>query len=190
MLSPKPALLAMMVGSLLASSAAYAAAPGKPAIGWGPTKFAIVEVNPSASAYNQLVTRKDAADVTVTWNIWSGDIGQSAKVLLDGKEVWSGPSSAAGTATFKVNKGGRYQMQVALCNGDGCTLSDAKEILIADTDGSHLVPLKPTLQEHNKPYANKSGKVVGTYFVEWGVYGRNFPVNKRPWLERGERLSG
>ncbi|PKQ81797.1 glycoside hydrolase [Aeromonas sobria] len=180
MLSPKPALLAMMVGSLLASSAAYAAAPGKPAIGWGPTKFAIVEVNPSASAYNQLVTRKDAADVTVTWNIWSGDIGQTAKVLLDGKEVWSGPSSAAGTATFKVNKGGRYQMQVALCNGDGCTLSDAKEILIADTDGSHLVPLKPTLQEHNKPYANKSGKVVGTYFVEWGVYGRNFPVNKIP----------
>ncbi len=34
MLSPKPALLAMMVGTLLASSsAAYAAAPGKPAIG-------------------------------------------------------------------------------------------------------------------------------------------------------------
>ncbi|MGL5092981.1 MAG: glycosyl hydrolase family 18 protein [Aeromonas sobria] len=180
MLSPKPALLAMMVGSLLASSVAYAAAPGKPAIGSDPTNFSIVEVNPSASAYNQLVTRKDAADVTVTWNIWSGDIGQSAKVLLDGKEVWSGPSSAAGTATFKVNKGGRYQMQVALCNGDGCTLSDAKEILVADTDGSHLVPLKPTLQERNKPYANKSGKVVGTYFVEWSVYGRNFPVNKIP----------
>ncbi|WP_368227169.1 chitinase N-terminal domain-containing protein, partial [Aeromonas sp. R1-1] len=44
-----------MVGTLLASSAAYAAAPGKPAIGWGPTKFAIVEVNQSATAYNELV---------------------------------------------------------------------------------------------------------------------------------------
>ena len=62
MLSPKPALLAMMVGTLLASSAAYAAAPGKPAIGWGPTKFAIVEVSQSATAYNELVKVKDAAD--------------------------------------------------------------------------------------------------------------------------------
>ncbi|MFB2866526.1 chitinase N-terminal domain-containing protein, partial [Aeromonas sp. MdU4] len=176
MLSPKPALLAMVVSSLFTSSAAYAAAPGKPAIAWGPTKFAIVEVDPAATSYNKLVKIKDGADVSVSWNIWSGDIGQSAKVLLDGKEVWSGPSSATGSATFKVHKGGRYQMQVALCNADGCTLSDKKEIVVADTDGSHLAPLKPVLQENNKPYANKSGKVVGTYYVEWGVYGRKFTV--------------
>ncbi|QWZ79838.1 MULTISPECIES: glycosyl hydrolase family 18 protein [Aeromonas] len=180
MLSPKPALLAMMVGSLLASSAVYAAAPGKPTIGWGPIKFAIVEVDQAATSYNNLVKVKDAADVEVNWNLWSGDVGQTAKVLLDGKEVWSGPSAAAGTAKFKVNKGGRYQMQVALCNADGCTLSDAKEIVVADTDGSHLAPLKAALQENNKPYANKSGKVVGTYYVEWGVYGRKFTVDKIP----------
>ncbi|MFQ1744291.1 glycosyl hydrolase family 18 protein [Aeromonas veronii] len=180
MLSPKPALLAMMVGSLLASSAVYAAAPGKPTIGWGPIKFAIVEVDQAATSYNNLVKVKDAADVEVSWNLWSGDVGQTAKVLLDGKEVWSGPSAAAGTAKFKVNKGGRYQMQVALCNADGCTLSDAKEIVVADTDGSHLAPLKAALQENNKPYANKSGKVVGTYYVEWGVYGRKFTVDKIP----------
>lgn len=59
-------------------------------------------------------------------------------------------------------------MQVALCNADGCTLSDAKDIVVADTDGSHLAPLKAPLQEYNRPYANKSGKVVGTYYVEWG----------------------
>ncbi|HDN9005420.1 glycosyl hydrolase family 18 protein [Aeromonas veronii] len=180
MLSPKPASLAMMVGSLLASSAVYAAAPGKPTIGWGPTKFAIVEVDQAATSYNNLVKVKDAADVEVSWNLWSGDVGQTAGVLLDGKEVWSGPSAAAGTAKFKVNKGGRYQMQVALCNADGCTLSDAKEIVVADTDGSHLAPLKAALQENNKPYANKSGKVVGTYYVEWGVYGRKFTVDKIP----------
>ncbi|WP_421255669.1 glycosyl hydrolase family 18 protein [Aeromonas sp. 600282] len=180
MLSPKPASLAMMVGSLLVSSAVYAAAPGKPTIGWGPTKFAIVEVDQAATSYNNLVKVKDAADVEVSWNLWSGDVGQTAGVLLDGKEVWSGPSAAAGTAKFKVNKGGRYQMQVALCNADGCTLSDAKEIVVADTDGSHLAPLKAALQENNKPYANKSGKVVGTYYVEWGVYGRKFTVDKIP----------
>ncbi|MEM0556816.1 MULTISPECIES: glycosyl hydrolase family 18 protein [Aeromonas] len=177
--SPKPTLLALAVG-LFCTSAAYAAAPGKPTIGWGPTKFAIVEVDQAATSYNNLVKVKDAADVEVSWNLWSGDVGQTAKVLLDGKEVWSGPSAAAGTAKFKVNKGGRYQMQVALCNADGCSLSDKKEIVVADTDGSHLAPLKAALQENNKPYANKSGKVVGTYYVEWGVYGRKFTVDKIP----------
>ena len=177
--SPKPTLLALAVG-LFCTSAAYAAAPGKPTIGWGPTKFAIVEVDQAATSYNNLVKVKDAADVEVSWNLWSGDVGQTAKVLLDGKEVWSGPSAAAGTAKFKVNKGGRYQMQVALCNADGCTLSDKKEIVVADTDGSHLAPLKAALQENNKPYANKSGKVVGAYYVEWGVYGRKFTVDKIP----------
>ena len=69
-------------------------------------------------------------------------------------------------------------MQVALCNADGCTASDATEIVVADTDGSHLAPLKEPLLEKNKPYKQNSGKVVGSYFVEWGVYGRNFTVDK------------
>lgn len=105
MLSPKLSLLALLVGGLCATSA-FASAPGKPTIGSGPTKFAIVEVNQAASAYNQLVTvHQDGAPVSVTWNLWSGDVGQTAKVLLDGQEVWSGPASAAGTANFKVTKG-------------------------------------------------------------------------------------
>lgn len=174
---------ALLVASALASTVsfgAFAAAPGKPTIGWGETKFAIIEVNQSATAYNQLVTVKDAADVSVSWNLWSGDVGNKAQVLLNGNLAWEGPSGASGTANFKVNKGGRYQMQVQLCNNEGCTASDAKEILVADTDGSHLVPLNAPLQENNRPYANKSGKVVGSYFVEWGVYGRKFPVDKIP----------
>lgn len=174
---------ALLVASALASTvsaSAFAAAPGKPTIGWGETKFAIIEVDQAATAYNQLVTVKDAADVSVSWNLWSGDVGNKAQVLLNGNVAWEGPSGASGTANFKVNKGGRYQMQVQLCNNEGCTASDAKEILVADTDGSHLVPLNAPLQENNRPYANKSGKVVGSYFVEWGVYGRKFPVDKIP----------
>ena len=174
---------ALLVASALASTVsanAFAAAPGKPTIGWGETKFAIIEVNQAATAYNQLVTIKDAADVSVSWNLWSGDVGNKAQVLLNGNVAWEGPSGASGTANFKVNKGGRYQMQVQLCNSDGCTASDAKEILVADTDGSHLVPLNAPLKENNRPYVNKSGKVVGSYFVEWGVYGRKFPVDKIP----------
>lgn len=174
---------AMLVASVLASAAsfqAFAALPGKPTLGWGETKFAIIEVNQAASAYNQLVTVKDAADVSVSWNLWNGNVGDKAQVLLNGSPVWEGPSGVSGTANFKVSKGGRYQMQVQLCNSDGCTKSDAKEILVADTDGSHLVPLNAPLKENNRPYANKSGKVVGGYFVEWGVYGRKFPVDKIP----------
>ena len=174
---------ALLVASALASTvsvSAFAAAPGKPTIGWGETKFAIIEVNQAATAYNQLVTIKDAADVSVSWNLWSGDVGNKAQVLLNGNVAWEGPSGASGTANFKVSKGGRYQMQVQLCNSDGCTASDAKEILVADTDGSHLVPLNAPLKENNRPYVNKSGKVVGSYFVEWGVYGRKFPVDKIP----------
>lgn len=174
---------ALLVASALASTisaSVFAAAPGKPTLGWGETKFAIIEVNQAATAYNQLVTVKDAADVSVSWNLWSGDVGNRAQVLLNGNVVWEGPSGASGTANFKVNKGGRYQMQVQLCNSDGCTASDAKQILVADTDGSHLVPLNAPLKENNRPYANKSGKVVGGYFVEWGVYGRKFPVDKIP----------
>ncbi|MPY23174.1 glycosyl hydrolase family 18 protein [Shewanella sp. YLB-07] len=179
MFNTKLSSAALVVASVLASSA-YAAVPGKPTIGWGETNFSIIEVNQSATAYNQLVTVKDAAEVSVSWNLWSGELGETAKVLFDGVEVWSGTSTASGSATFSINQGGRYQMQVQLCNAEACTLSDVKEIIIADTDGSHLLPLETQLGENNKPYVNKSGKVVGSYFVEWGVYGRKFPVDKMP----------
>jgi len=179
MFNTRISTLALIISSSL-SAHVIAATPGKPTIGWGETKFAIIEVDQAATAYNQLVKVKDAADVSVNWNLWSGDVGTVAKVLLDGNAVWEGPSSASGSASFKVQQGGRYQMQVQLCNSDGCTASDAKEIMVADTDGSHLVPLNAPLKENNRPYTNKSGKVVGSYFVEWGVYGRKFAVDKLP----------
>ena len=50
-------LLALLIGSTLCS-AAQAAAPGKPTIAWGNTKFAIVEVDQAATAYNNLVKVK------------------------------------------------------------------------------------------------------------------------------------
>lgn len=153
--------------------------PGRPSLGWGERTFAIVEVNQAATAYNQLVTRKDAADVSVTWNVWTGDAADSSKVLLDGKPVWNGAGSAT-SATFPIKKGGRYQMQVELCNADGCSSSESTEIVVADTDGSHLPPLDYTIGEKNKPFKQTSGKVVAAYFVEWGVYPRKFPVDRVP----------
>lgn len=158
------------------------APPGKPTIGWGEKTFAIIEVNQAATAYNQLVKKKDAADVSVSWNTWTGDnAGATAKVLLNNEEVWSAPfSGSAGTANFKVTKGGQYKMVVQLCNTDGCTSSDPTDIVVADTDGSHLKPLETFTLEKNKPFHQNSGKVIGAYFVEWGVYPRKFPVDKIP----------
>ncbi|CAG9130954.1 unnamed protein product [Plutella xylostella] len=167
-----------VVAALVAAAAA--APPGKPNLGWGERTFAIVEVNQAATAYNQLVTKKDAADVSVTWNVWSGDPADKARVLLSGEEVWSGNGGGSGAANFKVKKGGRYQMTVELCNADGCSASDPTEIVVADTDGSHLPPLDYSIGERNKVFKQSSGKVVGAYFVEWGVYPRKFPVDRVP----------
>ncbi|MNS62934.1 Chitinase A precursor [compost metagenome] len=118
MLSPKPFLLTLPVEGLCTTST-FAAVPDKPTIGWGKTKFAIIEMDQAATAYNKLIkVHADGAPVSVTWNFWPGEVGQTAKVLLDGQEIWSGAASAAGT----------------LCNADCCTLSDKKEILVADTN--------------------------------------------------------
>ncbi|HEY8569259.1 glycosyl hydrolase family 18 protein [Microbulbifer sp.] len=167
----------------LASSSAIAA-PGAPTIDWMETSFAVIEVDDAATSYEQLVTINDYAEVPVAWSKWSGDPATSAQYLLNGQVVLeqsiSGGATQTGSATLQVAEGGQYQLQVALCNDDGCATSAAVDIVVADTDGSHLDPITLTAGENNQPYANESGSVVGTYFVEWGVYGRKFSVDKIP----------
>ena len=176
----KKSNLAMLIGGLLSSSISYAAAPGAPTIDWGEYTYALVELNRDASSYEEIVVGvHDSVAVTVSWQTWSGDPAETASVKLDGDTVWTGNGSVK-SATFDVSKGGVYDMTVELCNADGCSESGSVELTIADTDGSHLAPLVPVLQENNKPYTNKSGKVVGTYFVEWSVYDRAFPIDKVP----------
>lgn len=184
----KPKYLALFVAA--AVSPVFAAVPGTPSISSGNDKFAIVEVDQAALDYNSLVKVHDGADVKVEWNVWSGDAPTSGKVLLDGVTVWSGAASASGSATFKVKKGGRYQEQVELCNASGCSKSASKLIIVADTDGSHLLPLTAAMQENNKTFAQHTDKVVGAYFPEWGVYGRNFPVDKIPAANLNHILYG
>ncbi|WP_295801694.1 glycosyl hydrolase family 18 protein [uncultured Microbulbifer sp.] len=168
----------------LASSSAIAA-PGAPTIEWMETSFAIIEVDDAATAYEQLITVNDYAEVPVAWSKWSGDPATSAQYLLNGEVVFEqslsgGGDTQTGSATLQVSEGGQYALQVALCNDDGCATSAAKDIVVADTDGSHLDPITLTAGENNQPYTNTSGSVVGTYFVEWGVYGRKFSVDKIP----------
>ncbi|MFA1283601.1 glycosyl hydrolase family 18 protein [Citrobacter telavivensis] len=185
----KPKYLALFIAA--ATSSAFAAAPGTPSISSGNDKFALVEVDQAAQAYNNLIKlHKDGVDVKVEWNVWSGGTATSAKVLLDGTTVWSGAGSNAGSATFKVKKGGRYQEQVELCNTSGCTKSASKLIIVADTDGSHLLPLNAALRENNKTFAQHTDKVVGAYYPEWGVYDRDFQVDKIPAANLNHILYG
>ena len=163
-----------------------AAAPGAPTINWMETNFAIIEIDETASAYQQLVTIKDYAEVPVSWSKWSGDAATSARYLLNDtvvleQNLTGGGDSQTGSAILQVDTGGQYQLSVELCNSDGCTAAaSAVAIKVEDTDGSHMDPLVLTDGENNQPYTNSSNSVVGSYFVEWGVYGRKFPVDKIP----------
>ncbi|XOV78966.1 MAG: glycosyl hydrolase family 18 protein [Aestuariibacter sp.] len=182
----KQLTLATAILSCGISSHVYAAAPGAPTIDWMETSFAIIEIDETASAYAQLVTVNDYAEIPVSWSKWSGDTATSAKYLLNNTVVLeqtlsSSGANQTGSATLQVATGGQYELDVQLCNNDGCTSAVAtKDIKVEDTDGSHMDPLVLNDGENNQPYVNSSGSVVGSYFVEWGVYGRKFPVDKMP----------
>lgn len=172
--------LAVLVNAMLFSGAVNAAPPGKPTIAWGEYTFAMVKLKADAVPYEELIESEvDEVDVEVSWDVWSGGNATSAKVLMNGEVVWEG-SAAAKKAVFPMSQGGIYQMVVELSNSDGVSRSDPKEVIIADTDGSHLPGFKHEWTENNKPYENKTGKIVGTYFVEWGVYGREYPLDRAP----------
>lgn len=156
-----------------------AALPGTPVIEWADRNYALTSVSHEATSYENLVKRHSSVTVPVVWNIWSGDNGDHAYVHFDTRQVWNGNASAK-RADIIINKGGRFKMTVKVCNADGCSVSQAIDVIIADTDGSHLAPLLYTYSEFNQPFETRPEQVVAAYFVEWGVYPRNFPVDRVP----------
>ncbi|AWL12857.1 Chitinase [Saliniradius amylolyticus] len=168
------------------SASAFAAAPGPASIDWMESNYAIIEIDETASSYSNLITIKDYAEIPVSWSKYSGDTATSAKYLLNGtlikeQALSSSGASQTGSVILQVDTGGQYELDVHLCNADGCTpASETKPVKVEDTDGSHMDPLVLNDGENNRPYDNKSDSVVGAYFVEWGVYGRKFPVDKVP----------
>ncbi|AAR28821.1 chitA [Leucania separata nucleopolyhedrovirus] len=183
------AVVVVVVASVLCPFGVGAAAPGTPTIDWADRSYALVQVSQTATAYNELVTRHESVNIEVSWNVWYGDIGRDAYVYLDDKIVWSGDAGPK-RASFHIDKGGRYSMKVRLCNSDGCSISAGVETLVADTDGSHLAALNYEWRENNLPYVDTSGTVKAAYFVEWGVYLRNFPVDLVPLPNLSHLLYG
>jgi len=174
--------------TLALSAPTYAAIPGQAIISWMETDFAIIEVDQAATSYKSLVTVKEFAEVPVTWDRWSGEPAEKWRVLLNDvvvhEETISATASQKASTILEVRQGGQYEMTVQLCNGSGtseeCSISAAKSIVVADTDGSHLDPLPMNVDPANGNYTTPAGMVSGAYFVEWGVYGRKFAVDQIP----------
>lgn len=169
--------------ALFASS--VSAAPSTPSISWEPQQYSFVEVDLEGNgSYKQLVTRVEQVSINIKWSAWSGDGGDSYKVYFDDMLVNEGPLAAGaktGTISFPYDKAGRHTMYVELCEGGTtCARSEGKAIVIADTDGGHLAPLPMDYDPNNRDIGIKQGLVTGAYFVEWGIYGRDYDVTNMP----------
>lgn len=176
--------LSAAIGVALCASAANAA-PSTPTIIWEPQEYSFVEVNlEGTGSYKSLVKRVDQVTINIEWNAWSGDGGDSYKVYFDNMLVNEGPLAAgtkSGVISFPYDKAGRHTLYVELCEGGTtCARSEGKPIVIADTDGAHLAPLPMDYDPNNKDIGTKEGLVTGAYFVEWGIYGRDYDVTNIP----------
>ena len=170
--------------SLALLSSATMAAPSTPTLDWQPQKYSFVEVNVDAiGSYKELVKAKDAVNINIKWNAWSGEGGDSYKVYFDDTLVNQGnlaPGTKSGVIEFPYTESGHHTLYLELCQGETCARSAGKEIVIADTDGGHLAPLPMNVDPNNRDNGTIPGRVTAAYFVEWGIYGRDFDVTKVP----------
>ena len=75
--------LSAAIGVALFASAANAA-PSTPTIIWEPQEYSFVEVDlEGTGSYKSLVNRVDEVTISIEWNAWSGDGGDSYKVYFD-----------------------------------------------------------------------------------------------------------
>ncbi|NOH22042.1 glycosyl hydrolase family 18 protein [Vibrio europaeus] len=172
-------------GIALAISGTTIAAPTAPSVdvyGSNNLQFSKIQLAmETTSGYNQMVKYFDEADITIKFNQWSGTSGDTYKVYFDGAQVATGPiTGSQTTANFKYGQGGLYQMTIEACDATGCSTSAPVEVTVADTDGSHLGELAMNIDPNNKSYNTDPNTVVGTYFVEWGIYGREYTVDNLP----------
>jgi len=177
-------LLTLCAVSAALTSQYANAVPAAPSIDWTPQNYSFVEVDlEGTGSYKDLVQAKDLVDISIKWNAWSGTGGDNYKVYFDDLLVNQGAlatGTKSGVINFPYDKSGRHQLTIALCEGAACATSAQKEIVIANTDGGHLAPLTMNIDPNNNSYPQQEDNVVGAYFVEWGIYGRNYDVSQIP----------
>ncbi len=169
--------MAAIAAAIVAGNAS--AAPSAPSIdvyGSNNLQFSKIELAmETTSGYLDMVKYHEQAEITLKFNQWSGERGETYNIYFDGKPVATGPiTSSQTTASFQYGQGGRYQLEIEACDATGCSRSSPAEIVVADTDGAHLAPLTMNIDPNNGSFNTDPSTVVGTYFVEWGIYGRDY----------------
>lgn len=176
-LSRSALLLAFFAGCGVWQCAA-AQAPAAPVIAWTP---------------ESLPLSGGVAELDLTWDLWWGTNGDHWKLRQNGAVVHeavltpNGQGAQHGSHRLSFGQAGTHTFIVDLCLGSGaaeqCTASAPRALTLSSGGGGGgsdgLVWPAPLL-EHNRAYSNSTNAVVGAYFVEWGVYGRAFPVRKMP----------
>lgn len=171
--------------ALALGSASVMAAPTMPSLdmyGSKNLKFSKIDLAmETTSGYNDMVQYHDNAQLDIIFNQYSGERGDTYNIYFDGEKVATGPiSGSKTTASFEYAQGGVFQMEIEACDTTSCTKTQPTELSIADTDGSHLKPLTMNIDPNNKTYNTDPNTVVGTYFVEWGIYDRGYTVDNLP----------
>jgi chitinase len=153
------------------------ATPGVPSLGW-------------IAAEAELIN--GSVDLPFSWNMWYGVRGNEWRLIQNGEVIFSqslngtGNGAQSASTVHTVTQAGEYDFSVQLCNVSGsqeaCSSSASTPVRIFDASG---LPTSPgdyphALRQQNEAYNNTSGKMVAAYFVEWGVYGRNFHVADIP----------
>ncbi|GAL09610.1 chitinase [Vibrio astriarenae] len=115
----------------------------------------------TTSGYLDMVKYHEQAEITLKFNQWSGERGETYNIYFDGKQVATGPiTSSQTTASFQYGQGGRYQLEIEACDATGCSRSRPAEIVVADTDGAHLAPLTMNIDPNNGSFNTDPSTVV------------------------------
>lgn len=174
---------------LLVAGGLNAATPNAPVISWMPTDYSL---------------QNGSVQVPVRWDMWWGTNGNKWYLLQNDSVVFTaaltpnGQNAQTGSTTLQFTAAGSYQLQVKLCQVNGaneeCAQSSVTTVNVSggsggDTGGGDngggdgafdpwtdldLTAWPHPLKQSNLPYQNTTGKKVGAYFVEWGIYGRAF----------------
>lgn len=175
-----------LAGSLLVvSNFVFANTPGTPQISWMPT---------------QLELENGSVTIPIQWDMWWGTNGNKWVLLKNDSAVHSaaltpnGQQAQSGQANLTIHQPGSYQLQVKLCLVEGdneyCQPSSITTVEVSGSNGSEpgfnpwtdldMSYWPHPMKERNQKYQNTTGKKVAAYFVEWGIYGRNYHVADIP----------
>lgn len=176
----------LTLGLFVVSGSVFAAS-GVPILEPTKSRYSLVEVDANATAYNQAVQRNDNVQVALKWNKWSGENASYVEYWINDERYkreslpsLSSNSEQSGAITIPLSAAGKYQIKVGLCSANVCRFSEIREVLVVDTDGDYMTPLTLNASDNNRSYVNSSDKMIASYFVEWGVYGRKFSVDNIP----------